>query len=456
MPVIRPIDAVCYAPRAGGDVSALIAPPYDVLNEADKARLLAGNPHNIVAIDLPHLPAKTVGPDQVYEQAGRTYRQWLAEGVLARRPKPGLFVYQQTYTAVKPGDRSSGKGQATLFRRRGLVANVRIQPFGKASDGRGGVFPHEQTFSGPKEDRMKLMCATKAQLSPIFGLYSDPRAGVGPLLEEVVAGGPAGFHGVTGNDNVRHEVWPVDQPGQVERFVKAMEGLDVFIADGHHRYTTALNYRQRLIDAGTIGAATTDHRACNCLFVLVAMQDPGMIVLPTHRVLGGMKGFSFEAFVEAGKGRLAIQRFEGGGLEALEAALPDAGPHAMGLYVPSNPKQPFWIATTASGDPLAQTHSNRDRSWRELDVAILQHLVVEQVCQPGFCGSGEPVAWKFPHTLSELQAETQKEGFQLGVVMQPTPLESVRKVSEAGELMPQKSTFFYPKLATGLMMNPLE
>ncbi|MCE9590001.1 MAG: DUF1015 domain-containing protein [Planctomycetes bacterium] len=443
MPLIQPIRAIVYPPPAEGNLSTRIAPPYDVLDEAGKAALLARDPLNIVAIDLPHLPAKTVGPDETYARAGEVYRRWLADGTLRRSEKPAVFVYQQTYTV---------KGRT--FQRRGLIANVTIQPFGKSPDGRGGIHPHEQTFSGPKEDRMKLMRATRAQLSPIFGLHSDPQNKVHALLSKIVESRKPDLTGTTPGDSVLHEAWTLDDPAAIRPFTDAFAGKDIFIADGHHRYTTALNYRTALI--GTTGALPPDHPANLCLFVLIAMQDPGMIVLPTHRVLGGMEGFAFDQFAFAARGSLRITPFPGTDLAALEAALPTAGPHAIGLYNPAQPENPLSIAVTVERDPLASSHAKQSPAWRQLDVAIVQHLYVERLCQPTFCAKGQPVQWKFPHTLDEFRADCHRPGSQLGLLLQPTPLESVRLVSEAGELMPQKSTFFYPKLATGLVINPLD
>ncbi len=453
MPPIQPIPAITYATKNGADVSPRIAPPYDVLNEASKQSLLDTDPHNIVAIDLPHLPAKTVGPDATYEQAGDQFRQWLKEGVLTHRPEPAYFVYQQTFTA--PGHPSLKPGAA--MSRRGLFVNMRIQPFGQSSHGQGAVHPHEQTFSGPKEDRMKLMCATRAQLSPIFGLYTDPDDRVGPLLEAVIKGGPPDQKGQTPYDGVRHEAWAVTDAAAVSRLSEALGHTDVFIADGHHRYTTALNYRQKLIDAGQLAPNNTGaHRADHCLTVLVSMQDPGMIVLPTHRVLGNMESFSLDRLSQVAPDTLKVTPFTGKDLDALEAALPLAGPHAMGLYDPDNPGGPMAIATTAQQDPLGPSHAQQSDAWRQLDVAILQHLIVEQICQPHFCAAGQQIAWKFPHTLADLKNETRTQQFQLGVIMQPPPLSAIRQISENGELMPPKSTFFYPKIATGLVINPIE
>jgi uncharacterized protein (DUF1015 family) len=447
---IRPVAALGFAAaftEAGGggrDISTLIAPPFDVLDGGSKELLLAQSPHNIVAVDLPHLPAKTVGPEAAYQRAGAEFRAWRQQQVLVRRGRPALFIYQQTYQAG---------GQTR--RRRGLFADVALQPFGKAPQGRGGVFPHELTFREGTEDRLRLMRATAAQLSPVFGMYDDPAGSVVHRIAQVIEAGPPSFFGVTAPDAVRHEVWAIDRTEQVESFTDAFAGADLFIADGHHRYTTALAYREEVAAGRTLPA---DHSANYCLFVLVAIQDPGMLVLPTHRVLGGMPGFHFEKFRAAAQGKLELRPFAGKDFEALARALAQEGPqaHAIGLYNPADPRQPLWIATTTDPDPLHGTHPNQSAAWRQLDVAIAQHLIVEQICQPTFCPGAAAPLWKFPHTFDELQSLADGKNFHLGLVMQPTPLASVLQVSKAGELMPQKSTFFYPKLATGLVIHPLE
>lgn len=441
MPQLRPIPGIVFNRNGQADISSKIAPPYDVLTAESKGKLVDRDPHNIVVIDLPHLPAKTVGPDEAYSGAGERFSQWLSEGVLERPDKRALYVYQQTYTVG-----------GTTYNRRGIIGNVATRPFGPGTDGFGGIFPHEQTFSAAKEDRLKLMRATTAQLSPIFGLYSDPDNSIGEMLAGVIESREADFFGITPADGVRHDVWIVDDQAGIDAFTQKLAPSDIFIADGHHRYNTALNYHKE------VGAKDGD-LADSCLFVLIAMQDPGMIVLPTHRVLGNMKGLTLEAFAEKAADYLDIKPFAGSDVAALEAALPKAGTHAMGLYIPGESGPKLAIATTKSADPIGEQLGGelaaKCDAFRQLDVAILQHVIVEQVCEKHFTPAGENVVWKFPHELSQFEKDANADGFQLGVVMQATPLDAVRQVSEAGELMPQKSTFFYPKLATGLVINPL-
>lgn len=449
MPQLHPIAACCFSqafqpaqPGTPADISTLIAPPYDVLDEGPKRELLARDPHNIVAIDLPFTPPKVVGPDRVYQQAGDTFRLWQQQGVLVRRPTAAIYVYQQSFTY-----------QDQIIHRRGIIANLKVQDFGPCpTAGLGGVWAHEATFASGKEDRLKLMRACAAQLSPIFGLYRDSRQEVSRILTEITRQPPT-FAGTTASDQVLHSVWEISDPALLQQLLPRVEQSDVYIADGHHRYNTAINYLQEQLTTGS-----APKQAHWCMFVLVAMEDPGMIVLPTHRVLTGLDRFRWDALARVMGEHFSLKPFTGGNLATLEASLPRLGAHAIGLYVPSHPQNKLWVATTLSDDPLASTHADHHPSWRKLDVAIVQHLLVEQIVQPTVCSPGVPVGWKFPHELAKLKtlAEAAEAGeTRLGVIVQPTPLASVMDISQAGELMPQKSTFFYPKLATGLVINPL-
>lgn len=450
MPLIRPIRAVQYAGPPDGDVSSRIAPPYDVLDAATRRALLDRDPHNIVGIDLPHLPPKTVGPDRVYAEAAATYCRWRAGGVLVRRREPALFAYRQTFRTP-----SDGAGGARV----GLIGAVELRPLGPAADGRGGVRPHERTFPAPTEDRLKLMRATRAQLSPIFGFHADADGSVRDLLEQAMQGGPE-MHGTTDHDGVQHALWAIESPERIEPLCRAMVGRDIFIADGHHRYTTALQYH----DALAAGTEPPPEGAGWCLFALVAIEDPGMVVLPTHRVLGDMPGYRFDRLVAAAAGRLNVRSLGPGlrggdgdlllALAGLERAVRDAGPHAIGLCDAAGGEMA--VATPCDPDPLAEAFPGRHPSWRGLDVAIVQHLLVEQICRPRFCPPGGDVSWQYPHALQQVADLCRTKQWQLALVMQPTPLDAVQAVAEAGELMPPKSTFFYPKLATGLVINPLE
>ncbi|MCU0688962.1 MAG: DUF1015 domain-containing protein [Phycisphaerales bacterium] len=460
MPLVSPFRAIQFTAAQTAtsghpvNLSDLLAPPYDVLDQRGKDALLARNPDNIVAIDLPHLPAKQLGPDATYAAAAQRLSAKMTDGTFARRPSPVMFAYRQTFTFV-------GK----QHQRTGLIATIDLRPFGPAKPGTGaggGVLPHEQTFSGPKEDRLALMRATRTQLSPIFGLLPDDHHHLTNRLAHVCKLRHPQVS-ATSDDGTLHELWTIDDQATLDHLAADCREQDVFIADGHHRYTTALNYLAELEKAGPVAP---DHPARRCMFVLISMHEPGLVIGPTHRVLAGMADYSWEHFERASKGILTLTPVKGG-LGAIEHALQrDArktGKNELGLY--DFESQRAWLCTPTHDDPLRDQFPDKPMAWRTLDVALCQHLIVERICQPKL-NAGQPVQWAFPHSIDEVHAigqgqQTSAGGGstfspQLAVIVDPTPLSAVRDVSRANELMPQKSTFFFPKLATGLAMHALE
>ncbi|MGE3107223.1 MAG: DUF1015 family protein [Phycisphaerales bacterium] len=454
MPQVFPFRAVQYVPLGpAGDVSPLIAPPYDVLDVPAKAALLAKNSKNVVGIDLPHIPAKDLGPPSAYTQAASSFRDWLASGTMHRLDKPAMFVYRETF-----------EFRGSTHQRTGMACTIEVQPFGPRPG--GGVLPHEETFSGPKEDRFALMKASRAQFSPIFGLHQDAQGAACSLLKRIMASRAPDITAQTNEGfggPLKHELWTVQDDATINAYADALKGEDIFVADGHHRYNTALNYLKHLESQGPVPA---DHPARRCMYVLVSMSDPGMVIGPTHRVLAGMSGYSFDAFRAAAGGSLNITEFSGElrGIEnAMEQAAQRSKGNALGLYDFATRR--CYVATLAAPDPLKERFPGKVRAWRELDVALVQYLIVESICQPKLNG-GQPVKWAFPHSIQEVidigdgteRGSGGGKAFspQLAVIVRPTPLEAVREISRANELMPQKSTFFFPKLATGLFINLLE
>jgi uncharacterized protein (DUF1015 family) len=448
MAAVFPLTAIRYPQARQSD---LVAPPYDVLGDKDKARLQAKNPHNIVGIDLPHIPPKDAGPDAVYEAAAHTLRTWLETQILKRDAKPAIYPYMQTYTVG-----------GTTYKRRGLFCRVRLEEFGPT----GAVHPHEQTFSGPKEDRLKLMRATRANLSPVFGLYDDAANDVTDLLFEAVinqsALASAELPSMDGKSVVLSELWAVTDGAVIADVQKLLSDKHIYIADGHHRYTTCLNYRKEL--AQKAGAPLpADHPANFSLFVLIAMQDPGLVIMPTHRVIttDSLHDFYMERFCEVALPTMQVHetKFNGDSLDRLERELPGYGPHAIGVY--DSVGDNAVVIRPRSADPLAAFPEDallKDKSaaWRQLDVAILQHMVFERIVAPNFGSKGQAMSWAFPHEAHEVTALCRSGKYRVGFLLQPTPLVAVRDLCNANELMPQKSTFFYPKLATGLVINPLD
>jgi uncharacterized protein (DUF1015 family) len=429
---IRPFAGIRYS-KKHPDISAMIAPPYDVLDEAGKANLQARHPANIVSVDLPFVPPKSVGPDQVYKLADATLQSWLKSGVLVRDVRPALYPYCQTYE-------HAGK----KFHRRGFIALVKLTPFGE------DVVPHEQTYKGPIEDRLKLMRATQMQLSPIFGLFSDPRNEVTGLLYK-----NAGRPELSGTlDGVKNDLWSVID-AQVEiQVVDMMKARPIYIADGHHRYTTALQYQFEAEQAAG-GKLPAAHPANYCMFVLVGMQDPGLLILPTHRLIGGLEGFDVSAFraavgdnFEITESNLAPQRFD-----EHHQTDPNPQPHTFGLYDGRTRK--LYNLRLKNPDVLKPLEPNQSEAWRRLDVAILQRYLLDEILQPKFA-AGRELTKGYTADAAAVAPQVDGVRYQVALMLRPTPLQALEELGKHGEVMPQKSTYFFPKLATGMVINPLK
>ena len=416
----------------GGDVSGNIAPPYDILSAEQKQALLDGCSQNIVAIDLPHVPPKEAGPDEVYAAAAARLTQWQAQGALVQDDQPCVYVYDQTYTWA-------GK----TYTRRAILAGVRATPLGADQD----IIPHEHTFAGPKADRLKLTWATRMQLSPIFGFYHDPSGEVAGILAEQTAREPDAFGKLAG---VSEKLWVVSGLAVIERIAAALADVPAFIADGHHRYTTAMNYRDELKAAGEID---DEHEANFVLFALVDRDCDGLLVLPTHRLVSGLvDGFSLEALREAVAGfQWQCVDSAGADLSDADAFLAPYGTSAMAFVAGDGAE--LWIGRLTDPQAMAQAAPDQCQAWRELDVAILQTLIMD-----GALEAFKTDATEMTYTPDGDEALSAVRGgaVQLAVIMQGTPASAVEAVAQAGEVMPHKSTYFYPKLSTGMVLKPLQ
>lgn len=424
---IRPIPAIRYNTDASSDLSNLIAPPYDVLDVADKQALLARDARNFVAVDLPQCPAKTAGPPEVYAAARKTLDRWLETGVMVRDPAPGLYVYHQSY-------RHAGVD----YVRKMFFARLRLEPFGA-----GSVFPHERTFGGPKEDRLLLTKATQANLSPIFGLYEDAENTVAARLQKVIGGEPL-MHGTL--DGVTNRVWAVTDAAALRDVTDLMAARPIFIADGHHRYGTGLMYRDWLAEQG--GALPPEHPAQFVLCVFCAMEDPGLQILPTHRVLPRVTGV---AALLSGDPALEVRELSAADGDAAVSALAALGAQAVALYESSTrkyvavrPRDPHLL------DPYEPDHSP---AWRGLALAVLHAYLLDRCVAPKLTGGTAPEIHYVKSATEAVREADRDRGCVF--LLAPTTMEELRAVCKASDLMPQKSTFFYPKLASGLIVNPL-
>ena len=428
---IRPFHGWRYLGHMDGDISPYIAPPYDILTGADKERLLERSRENVVAVDLPHVPPKELGPHEAYEQAAATLAKWTSWGVIRQDAEAAIYVYEQRFTWA-----------GREYARRAMVCGVRGTELG------GDVIPHEHVFPGPLADRLELTRQTRMQLSPIFGFYDDPGGAVSKLLAQAAEARPVGIAVLRG---VAERLWAIRDEHAIATISEAMRDVPVFIADGHHRYTTAMNYRNSLAEGGRID---DDHEANFVMFALVARDDPGLLILPTHRLFTNLnESGSVERLAEASPA-FSWRRCgcaEEIGAAGIEALLGCARPGAMAFV--SGKSTVLWIVALARPEAMREAAPDQTAEWRRLPPAILHTLIMEKALQPW---AGRELSVEYTADMREVVRACRSGRAQLGAILPSIPIHSVEAIARSGSSMPHKSTYFYPKIATGMVLKPLE
>ena len=424
-------DLTRLAAPASGGFASVVAPPYDVIDAAQRAELAARHPNNVVKLILPEGEG-----DAKYAHAAKLLSAWRAEGALVRDDEPAFYRYDQTFTP--PG---SPGGKAIT--RRGFLGLVKLV----ALD-RGIVLPHERTLSGPKEDRLKLFRATRTNLSPGFMLYRDPKRTLDAALERATE--LAAFDTA---DGIHHALAKITDAQAMREIVEGIAQSSLLIADGHHRYETALRYMEETTSAGLA-------RPENQYFMVFFANgdDPNLVVFPTHRHVHSLPSFDFE---QLGKGAASL--FDatslpgGASAEVLTAALADAGKTAPSLVACSGDGRAV-LFTLRSGVDLGAhpVLGQKPGPLRRTDVALLHMGLLEPVL--GITPEAQAAKTNifYPQDATAALRELRGGKGQVLFLMNATPVAQVREVAEAGEVMPQKSTFFYPKVLTGLCIHTLE
>jgi uncharacterized protein (DUF1015 family) len=413
---VQPLNTLRYDPAVAGPLEDLIAPPYDVIDADARAGLAARSPHNVVELDLP----------ESYEGAARTLADWREKGVLVQEDEPALWVLRQDYTAPDGDTRT----------RTGFLTRVRVEEYGA-----GRIRPHERTHPGPKEDRLKLTRATGANLSPIFSLFPDASGAARETLAGVTR--EDAFARVTDGEGTENTLWRVADPDRIAALQGAVADAELLIADGHHRYETARVYAEEIGGEG-------DHRYV--LMLLVALDDPGLLVFPTHRLLTGLK--------ESAEKQIAIRDtarrdFEVEELDDPRKLEPPAGNDRVTFgYMDSFFKRPFRF--TLKDQSIAdEALAGMPAPYRRLDTAVLEAIILRGALHMSEDDISHLRGLDYSKSLGDAIERVESGAADAGFFMRATPVEQVREVAAAGESMPPKSTYFYPKVPTGLVFNPL-
>lgn len=424
---VQPLRALHYDSSVIQSLADVTAPPYDVISPQQRAALLDRSPYNVVAIDLPAMTKEgaleaSSGGEDPYEAAGRLFAEWQRSGALRRDEQPAFWAHAQEYTGPDGIART----------RRGFFCKVRIEDYGK-----GRIRPHERTHPGPKEDRLRLMRATKADTSAIFSLYSDPSHAVWDALAPAGDEPPAGE--VTDGDGTVHRIWRVGGSETIDAVREAMKEAELLIADGHHRYETARTYAEEIGGDGP-------HRYV--LMCLVALDDPGLTVFPTHRLVSGLDAQRRAALAEA-----IARDFTAEEVPMDELAPPQGeGPLQMG-YLDSEMRPTRLTLRDQAIADLALP--GRSEAYRKLDTGVLEALLLGGALGLTEQDIAHLNGLRYARDTEDAISLVRSGDCDAAFLMRPTPVNEVRDVAAAGENMPPKSTYFFPKLLTGLLFNEL-
>ena len=430
MAVIKPFKGIRYNKEKIQNLGKVVSPPYDVISEQEKRNYLNSSPYNITRLILPD----SDGENDKYRSARNLLNHWLESDILSRENEQSIYIYQQIFNI--DGDDIT---------RTGFICLLKLEDFKT-----GAVLPHEKTLSAPKEDRLKLMNACKANLSQIFGLYQDTNHTIFQILKKYTSKSP--IIDVTDTKEEGHKLWAVSDKDDISTIVNAIQNEKVFIADGHHRYETALNYKKKL---SKTNSNHTGNEPYNFIMMyLCGMDDSGLVVFPTHRLLKDMPEFDKSAFKQNLSAYFdVIQTNKKDLFKYMEKNIDK---HVFGLYMGrgNTSKEEFYVLKNKGLKPLVQ--ENIPEAWKELDVAILHKVIIEKILGITEEEVKRQKNIKYVSDKEEAISCLDNENYQVVLFLNPTKLSQIKEISLQGKVMPQKSTYFYPKLLTGLVMNQLE
>lgn len=425
---IAPFFGLRYDTAAAGPHENLLAPPYDVIYPDMQETLYNKSPHNVVRLILGKTSDADTETDNRYTRAAADLNRWLKEGILRKDPAPAVYVYSQTY------DTPDGKKTRT-----GIIARKKLEEFG------GSVVPHENTFAGPKADRLNLTRACKCNFSPIFGLYTDPARTVEKIQNETMRSKPDVEAKM--EDGQTHRLWIVTDKEKIDRIAGEMENKKILIADGHHRYETALNYLKENSSGGKTPAEDLKY----CLMYFTNTESEGLSVFATHRVVNHLDNFDIKSFWEKISVEFDMEKLPSGTgkrdvstEKKMESSMRTCQSTLFGLYAGKGEYALLRLKKSPSGGPLER-----------LDVAILHDKILSGILgvKPQSDMANQQIY--YGQDVAKCAGRVDDGTSELAFFLNPTPIKQMSEVSLAGLKMPQKSTYFYPKLITGLVINPL-
>ncbi len=415
MAEIRPFRALRFTKKAG-NIQELCCPPYDIISEAERKAFKEKNEYNIIGLELPGKEAAD------YAAAALRQQSWIENGVLKQDKDETVYIYEEDFTVA---------GKRYSFR--GIVCRVRLYEFSE-----NVVLPHEETLNGAKEDRFRLMTATGSNFSQIYSLYHDDGSTARTVAENSATAPEIEF---TDGEGVTHRLWRVTDKAELEKIVAQFADRKLYIADGHHRYETALRYRDSVNHAGD-----SDY----VMMFLINMDNDGLVVFPTHRIVSGLDSFSADAVIAGCSEDFEVQKTEKAAIAGLLDEKYAEGKKAFGFYDGAS----AYLLTLKDTATMERVLPNASKALRELDVSVLHSLLLERILKIDKENMANQKNLTYTRSIDEAFAAAEGEA-NACFILNPTRVEEIAAVSREGEKMPQKSTYFYPKLITGLVMNKI-
>ncbi len=435
---IEAFHAIRYDLGHVGELSDVIAPPYDVISPEFQDSLYKKHPANVIRLELNREEPGDDATNNRYARSARFLKNWLSEGVLQRDAAPALYAYHQFFDYA-----------GRCYTRRGFMARVRLERFGE-----GRIYPHEETHASAKQDRLLLTTACRANISQIFGIYPDGENQVQNLIEHAIEGKTP--LEATDHLGVIHRMWPITDLAWIAAVAAGMGNKPMFIADGHHRYETACNYRDQLAAQHPL---SSNHPAQSVLMMCIGMNDPGLIVFPTHRMFRGLPQLTSRELAAKISGCFDLQPAGEGGtaVRGVWSQIEKENQQGtMAFYTHADRRWSLARINATGRTRMAQVAGDHSADWQELGVSILQRLVIETLL-----GAENLPKAHYVHLIDEVldgieTGDPEGGAFPLTALVMPATVNHVKTISEHWERMPAKSTYFYPKLVSGLVINSLE
>ncbi len=423
MAEIRPFRALRFCDKAG-EKRELCCPPYDIISEEERQQFIKNNEHNVIRLELPR-------GDDPYNEAAETLGEWLRDGIVACDEETSIYIYEEEFSV-------DGK----TYKFKGFISRVKLEEFSKSI-----ILPHEQTLSKAKTDRLNLMKATGCNFSQIYSLYFDPKHETPTLLEKMSVGSPDSEF--CDGDGVTHRLWICSDPELISTLTKQFADRKLYIADGHHRYETGLNYRNYRRENGAKEGDDCDYIMMMC----VDIENDGLVVFPTHRIIRDLENFRSDKLISDCEKLFTVETM--GCINCINNALKEkylAGKKSFGYY---DGEKYYLLTLNDSVDNIPELAA-LDKSLRQLDVSVLHTLILENMLGIDKANMAKQINLTYTRSANEAIDAVKAGSANCAFFLNPTRITEIADVASAGEKMPQKSTYFYPKLITGLVMNKID